>query len=248
MAAARIDILMYHSISENPGPTNIAPAIFADQMAALAASGLPVITLDDVLDAGETGRDLPERSIVITFDDAFQDFADTAWPILKAHGFSAINFLPTGHVGGFDDWEGPENPRPIMSWATIRRLASEGVHFGSHTVSHPHLDRLPADHMRAELERAKSVIEDRLGRPIRHFAPPYGAVDDNVRAEIARHYSVSVGTRLDYATADTGLYELPRIEMFYFTNIGKWRAYLAGHGDRELAVRRAMRRVRSVLA
>jgi len=243
MKSGRIDILMYHSISESPGPTNIAPHIFEQQIDAIAKSGVPVISMDQLLAARNGQGELPERSIVITFDDGFQDFADTAWPILERHGFTAINYIPTRHVGGHDVWEGPDNPRLIMNWATIKDLSNAGALFGSHTISHPDLTRLNADDLERELAISRTTLEEKLDREIRHFAPPYGATNGSVQARIAAHYDTSVGTRLDGANHASDRLDLPRIEMFYFSDMARWTHYLTHNDTRYLAVRRAMRQV-----
>lgn len=247
IVAPRVDILMYHSISDAGGATSIAPGVFAMQMQAIADAGVPVLTMDAYL-AGRTAQSLPPRAVVITFDDGFTDFADTAWPVMARHGFLPIVYLPTGFVGRAEGWRGIGTPpRPLMGWDRIRALADEGVLFGSHTVSHPDLNRLPGDALIAELTNAKQVIEDRLTRPVPHFAPPYGLAKATVRAEIARHYRSSVGTRLGQAGGGGDPFDLPRIEMFYFTDPARWQQYLGGQGGAYLARRKALRAVRGAL-
>ena len=246
MPGAGIDILMYHSISDGPGPTNIAPAIFAAQIEALAASGLPVISLDDLVRARAGGGALPGHSVIITFDDGFQDFADAAWPVLRRHGFSAINYLPTKYIGGNDSWEGPDHPRALMGWATIRRLAGEGACFGSHSVTHPRLtDRSNLD-LETELSLSKKRIESETGTPVLHAAPPYGATNAQVREALSRHYVSAVGTELRRAGPADDMLNLPRIEMFYFKDLNRWRAFLAGRANGYLTLRRAARGLRRV--
>lgn len=243
MQDGRVDILMYHSISENPGPTNIAPDIFAKQIEVIAHVGVPVITLDTLVQARQTGAPLPPHSVVITFDDGFQDFADTAWPILERHGFQAINYLPTRYIGEYDVWEGSDAPRPIMTWATIKTLVGAGALFGSHTISHPNLTTLNAVDLAQELSASRIMIEDKLGCDIPHFAPPFGAVNARVRAQIAKHYDSSVGTHLYSAGPSSALLDLPRIEMFYFTDIARWERFLSGNDGYYLPLRRALRQV-----
>lgn len=248
MAAPVVDILMYHSVSDAGGPTSIMPATFAMQMRAIADAGVPVITLDDLLQARGGGKTLPPRSVIITFDDGFQDFADAAWPVMQRHGFRPVVYIPTGWVGRAEGWKGiADPPRRLMSWATIRGLAQDGVEFGSHTVSHPDLRALPDAGLEEELAQSRKAIADRIGREARHFAPPYGRADARVRSRIARHYATSVGTSLAATSPSTSPHDLPRIEMFYFTDDRRWRAHLAGQGAAYLARRRALRAVRGAL-
>ncbi len=242
MPAWQADILMYHSISDAAGPTSIAPEIFAAQMQALAASGLPVVT-PDALAAPPA-----PRVVIITFDDGFADFADTAWPILRDHGLCPIVYLPSGMMGGTDSWAGGHvRPRPLMGWDRVEALAAEGVCFGAHSVSHPDLTTLDPQTLEEEVTGSGQDITARLGQPIRHFAPPYGASNNSVLRQIAQHYDTSVGTRLGAAGPGDDIHDLPRLEMFYFTDIARWKAYLAGRGKAYLAARKMMRGVKTAI-
>ena len=243
MPVGQVDILMYHSISDAPGATSIAPEIFGAQMQALAASNLPVVSLDTLMDpAGQAGR-----SVVITFDDGFADFDETAWPILRDYNFRPIVYLPSGCIGGAESWTGSNTPpRPLMGWNRVESLAAEGVHFGAHSITHPDLAALDADALEHEIARSGHDIAARLGQPIRHFAPPYGSASAAVRRCIARHYATSVGTRLGVAGPGADLHDLPRLEMFYFTDIARWTTHLSGGGGAYLTARRALRRLRQM--
>ncbi len=246
MPAPVVDILMYHSISNRGGATAVAPAVFAAQMAAIAGVGVPVITLDDLLAAQAGHAVLAPRSVILTFDDGFQDFADAAWPVMARHGFRPIVYLPTAFVGRAEGWRGiADPPRALMGWGTIRALVKEGVAFGSHTVHHPDLTAMTPAEIEAELVRSRAEIEDRIGQPCRHFAPPYGLANAEVRARIAESYHSSVGTRLDETTPASDPFDLPRLEMFYFTDPARWRAHLAGRGAAWLALRKGLRAVKA---
>jgi len=238
-----VDILMYHSIAEAPGPTSIAPSVFEAQMTALAASGLKVLRMDDVPNHLANGLD---RAVAITFDDGFRDFAEVAWPVLRHLSLPAMVYLPTDCIDGTERWKGAHQPpRPLLSWNEVRRLASEGVDFGNHTATHPDLSRLDVKEVAAETERADVRMKAETGlRPV-HFAPPYGRASLVARDVIARHHRTSVGARLATAHSSSDPYDLPRIEMFYYTNLRRWRAHLEGRGIPYLCFRRALRQIRT---
>lgn len=245
----RVSILTYHSISNEPGPTSIAPEIFAAQMQTVRHVGVDVAPLSHVEEWHAGKRDFKKRTIAITFDDAFRDFALNAFPILKKMGFPATVFVPTSVVGAKENWEGANsNPRSLMNWDEIRRLAAEGVSFGSHTRTHCDLTTLSSEALENELITSRRELEKSLGRPAPHFAPPYGRNNAAVREAIARHYSLSVGVSLNHATRVSPANDLPRIEMHYYRDIGRWRDFLEGRGETYFSIRRAARGVRSALA
>lgn len=244
-AGKTLSILTYHSISNEPGPTSIEPGVFRAQVEALAEMEVGVVGLDQVARWMAGDFELPRPAVAITFDDAFRDFADAAFPVLERHGFSACVFAPTAIVGGSENWVGANRPsRALMGWDDIRALSRKGVEFGSHTRRHRDLTTLDEAELEDELAGSRRDLEDALGRPAPHFAPPYGRSNAAVRAAIARHYSMSVGVRLDRATRDSPIHDLPRVEMHYYRDTRRWRAFLEGRGSLYFQARRAARGLR----
>lgn len=245
MSETSTAVLTYHSIGTGRGPTSIPPEVFAAQMRTLAGLDYRTLTLGEFLDWRLGRSPGPDRRVLITFDDGFADFQDAAHPVLRAHGFSALVFLPTGKLGGVEDWVGGER-RPLMGWAQVDELAGSGVEFGAHGVRHADLTGLDADARRAEVVLSGRELATRLGRPTRSFAAPYGRTDSAVRADIANHYEAAFGTRLGRARRDDDVHDLPRIEMHYFRDLKRWRGFLEGE-TAYLAGRRALRAVRELV-
>jgi peptidoglycan/xylan/chitin deacetylase (PgdA/CDA1 family) len=242
-----VDILMYHSIGNAPGPTSIPPEIFRAQLALLAETGCAVLPLPALAEWHGGGPAAPPRAVVITFDDGFADFAEHAWPALRAHGFPATVFLPTGKLGGREDWVGADlAPRPLLDWPRVVELAREGVDFAAHSVTHADLTLLPDDALEREVRLCREHLEARLGQPPASFAPPYGRSNPRVLAEIRRWYRLSVGTRLQRAERRSDAFDLPRIEMHYFRSAKRWRGYLEGRERWYIQSRRALRGLRKV--
>jgi peptidoglycan/xylan/chitin deacetylase (PgdA/CDA1 family) len=241
-----ISILMYHSISDGPGPTCIPPYIFRGQMAALDACGYSAISLADLADWVRGERELAERAVVMTFDDGFDDFATIAFPELQARGWTATIFLPTGRIGGTDNWQARTScspARPLMTWKTVAKLAGLGMDFGGHGVSHTDLTSLAPAAAREEIVTCKRTIEEFTGCRVTCFAPPYGKTNPAVQAEVSRHYLAAVGTSLARAHRTSDVYDLPRIEMWYFRHERRWRAYLEGGARGYFVVRKTLRKV-----
>ena len=218
-----VNILMYHSISANPGPTNIPRETFRGQIEALAACKYQAMSLETFRDwqAGKTQA--PSRSVVITFDDGFADFADSAFQILKTHSYTATVFLPSGKIGGVEDWDGPASAgRKLMSWSQIATLAKENVEFGGHSVNHRDLTKLSESELEREVRQCRDDIGEKLGSTPIAFAPPYGKAGAREVRAIQSAFSISVGTKLDRAGQGCDLYDVPRIEMHYFRDLNRW--------------------------
>jgi peptidoglycan/xylan/chitin deacetylase (PgdA/CDA1 family) len=217
-ATAEVPVLMYHSI----GTTTtrrfrgfaVDPAEFADQMDYLDDEGYQAITAADLAERQASGTELPKRPVVLTFDDAYDDFYTAALPVLRKHGFPSTVFVPTGCVGltaWFNAFMGGED-HPMMSWPALRDALAEGVEIGAHSHTHPQLDLVPERVARDEVTRSRRLLEDQLGVPVEGFAYPFGYWNRAARAAVAAE-----GFRYGVAVADLrmtpgdDMFTLPRL-------------------------------------
>lgn len=246
--ATRIPVLMYHSISPSPGPTSIPVGTFRGQIETLVACGYRTVSLGEFAQWHRGAALLPAKAVVLTFDDGFADFAESAFPILDVHNFSATVFLPSGRMGGVEDWVGADpSPRRLLDWSQVRDLAPEGVDFGGHSVTHADLTGLSSEALASEVRQCREDIAGQTGRVPSSFAPPYGRAGERERKVIEASFELSVGTRLARADRDSDRYDLPRIEMHYFRDLRRWRQFLEGRGESYFTARRTLRRVRQLV-
>jgi peptidoglycan/xylan/chitin deacetylase (PgdA/CDA1 family) len=155
----------------------MTPELFERQMAFLERAGYRTVSLERAL--GLAGAPLPDRPVVITFDDGTLDFWHHARPSLERHGFTATLFVVSGHVGGTSDWDGHlgEPARPLMSWDQLRELHASGFEIGSHTHTHRPLTDLSDADARSELDRSLHAVADHLGEAPKFLAYPRGFYD-----------------------------------------------------------------------
>lgn len=188
LAGKRLRILMYHSISENPGdPHAISPSEFKRQMRSLQAAH--VISLEEGLECLEYRR--PLKNIwVITFDDGLMDFYTTALPILREYGYPATVFVPTGLVGKSTVWDSYDKTKSLMTWHQMEECQQWNVTFGSHTANHARLTECNDEILMNELQISLQTLQNRLERVISALAYPGGYHDARVRqaARVAGYY------------------------------------------------------------
>lgn len=130
---------------------------------------------------------LPEKRILITFDDGYDDLYDRFLPLAIEHHLTAVIYLVADHVGGsnvFDQKSGLR-ARKLLTWSQIREMQKYGIEFGSHTLSHPNLSDVSGEQLRREVRDSKLRLEDALGVEVTSFAYPYGGVDRRVRSAVA---------------------------------------------------------------
>jgi peptidoglycan/xylan/chitin deacetylase (PgdA/CDA1 family) len=185
-----VPVLMYHSIAV--GATRkfkrfvVHPGEFAAQMEYLAAAGYHPVTAAEMV-SSRSGRVLPPRPVVLTFDDAYTDFYSAALPVLRAHGFRATLYVPTAYVGAttrFNVSMGEQN-RAVLSWQALLDVAAEGMEVAAHSHTHPQLDRVPSSVISDEVHRSRDLLEQKLGLAVDGFAYPFGYWNRAVRAAIA---------------------------------------------------------------
>ncbi len=244
-AARQADILMYHSISVGEAPICISPKIFRDQMAILADCGRYAISLREYAAWLRSEQHLRDGFVVLTFDDGYEDFAVEAYDELAARRWKCTVFVPAGKIGSVNNWERSGRRRlQLMNARTIAQLARAGVEFGAHGMTHCDLTALPAAAARDEIARARHVLEDTTGGSVTSFAPPYGHSDRHLRREISNYYLCSVGTELGRAGPDADIFDLPRIEMWYFRDSTRWRRFVKGGASLYFAMHQVLRRTR----
>ncbi len=240
MSRAPVPILTYHSLDDSGSVISVAPDAFEQHLAILADRGWTGIRLDTLLDAWAGRGALPERPVVITFDDGFRNLLERGVPALARHGFGATVFVVTGWAGKAGDWPGQGDvPRlPLLGWDEVREVSDAGVEVASHTVSHPHLPDVGAEKVASELDASKAVLEEQLGKQVTSFAYPYGDLDDAVVAATRQRYRGAVTVRLGTAKPADDPLLLPRLDVYYlrepkvFATLGTARgaAYLAARG------------------
>jgi peptidoglycan/xylan/chitin deacetylase (PgdA/CDA1 family) len=176
-----IPILMYHSISEQAVPSfrpfAVPPALFDQQMRYLHEQGYVSLTLSQLIThLSQQTCTLPDRVVVLTFDDGFADFLSEALPVLKRYGLVATLYIPTSYVGSTSKWmwRDGEGERPILNWEQIAEVRDQGIEIGAHTLTHPQLDLIPLARARQEIVQSKDILEQRLQQPVLSFAYPYG--------------------------------------------------------------------------
>lgn len=238
----RISILMYHQVGAfAPMRTHRANYCdhrrFAAQMGLLARLGYRVLDLDGALECLAGTRPTPPRAVVLTFDDAYENFREYALPVLARHGFPATVYAISGWVGRRAEWFAKDPGRPIpalMSAAGLREIQQAGISIGSHTANHVKLAEVPRDVQHSELADSKSALEDLLGVPVRHLCYPFGSFDlDAIRAAAATGYaSATTCLRGAAGPADHPL-ALPRKAISFGDNLlGYWWKLAVKHAPK----------------
>ncbi|MFF7355534.1 polysaccharide deacetylase family protein [Streptomyces filipinensis] len=231
MADAPVPILMYHSVATAPNDAtralSVAPEAFAEQMALIGDLGLTPVTTAGLAARWRSGRPLPARPVLITFDDGYEGVHRHALPVLAKHGFPATLFVSTGWLRGAHDTGGGLDT--MLDWPQVRDLAAAGVEIGGHSHSHPQLDQLDDARLCTELSRCTEIVADELGtRPV-SFAYPYGYSSRRVREAVrADGYTQALAVGNALARRRQGPYALQRVTVRRGTGVEEFERLLQG--------------------
>ncbi len=181
-------------------------ATLATQLDEIARGGYHVISLAALRDHLVSGRPIPKRSLVLTFDDNGEGLYRNAYPLLRAHRFAATLFVHTNFVGR-------TTSKRHNTWAQLREMAASGlIDVQSLTANHPpDLTKLSDSDVEHELRLSKFSLEHRLGKPVYALVYPYDVYDERV-ARLAAKCGYTLAFSEDYGNAgdSTSLLELHR--------------------------------------
>ncbi|MEF8982747.1 polysaccharide deacetylase family protein [Thiohalorhabdus sp.] len=215
--AAAVDhavILEYHHVgTDTPPSTSVTPETFEAHLGYLAEHDYHVWPLPRLLKRLEAGRSLPERTVALTFDDAYASVYTEAYPRLAERGWPFTVFVSTDYID--------KGYAGFMEWDQLRELADNGAAIGNHSRSHPHLARpRRGDSRSAWLERVRAEIrqaQDRLAAetedPVRIFAYPFGEFSAPVREMVADLGFYGVGQQSGAVGPTSDLTAAPRFPL-----------------------------------
>lgn len=177
-------VLMYHMVKDPVrgarfNGLRVAPKMFERQLHWLKRNGWQTYTLSELI---ETGNNLPEKSVVLTFDDGFEDNFLNAFPLLKKYEFKATIYLVVDRHDR--DWsvnkkkhhnDGELRAETKLKDDQIREMVASGlIEIGGHTVTHANFLKLSDNEKKQELEQSKNVLESSFGVDVKSFAYPFG--------------------------------------------------------------------------
>ena len=177
----KVPILMYHYISEPPEDADkyrkdlsVTPEDFNAQMSYLAENGFETVDLYELSLAITNKIDLPEKPIVISFDDGYLDNFENAFPILQKYGMQGTFFIITEFID--------ERRAGYMTWDNVEEISKAGMRIESHSKTHPDLSTAERDFIIYEVRGSQETIAAHIGYTPRYFCYPSGRYNEETMA------------------------------------------------------------------
>ena len=201
-------ILEYHMVTENPHPDAkpyvVPPEDFAEQLDYLAEEGYTTITPQDYARARKGKQQLPEKPIILSFDDGYEDNWRVVLPMLEERGMKAVFYMVTNSIG-----------KPgYLTWDNLFDMERRGMEIGSHTANHLPLTTLSPEKQREELRLSKLMLEWKGMKTIYSFSYPNGSYNAGVVTMLAEEEDLTAVTgEAGLNTLETNPYLLRRVNI-----------------------------------
>ena len=201
-----VPVMNYHAVNDiNHSSLVVTTSDFRDDMKYLANNGYTSITMDELYNYLVHNESLPDKPVLITFDDGYTDNYTNAFPILKEYHMQATLFM-IGDAIGTDRF---------LSAEQLKEMDANGFHIEAHTYSHKRLTNLDDMTLQADLAKSRTVLESLLQRPIRYLAYPQGFNNELVQqrtkdAGYLMAFTVAPGT----VKPGDNLFTLNRLSIF----------------------------------
>jgi peptidoglycan/xylan/chitin deacetylase (PgdA/CDA1 family) len=208
LSRPEVPILCYHQLRDyRPADSKTAKdyivpvAAFRDQMKLLADSGYHAILPEQLYDYLTSGKELPSKPFMISFDDTRLDQFTIALPELNKYGFKGVFFIMTVSLG-----------RPgYMSREQVKQLSDEGHTIGSHTWNHENVKNYSADDWVEQIEKPSKQLQTITGRPVEYFAYPFGLWNKEAIEKLKDHDFKAVFQLSDHRDKNDPLFSIRRI-------------------------------------
>ena len=212
-ADSGVIVIYHHVATDTPPSTSISPDDFRRHLEYLRDNNFNVIPLDTMLESLQTGVEIPDKSVAITFDDGYISIYSEAFPLLRSFNFPFTLFLSTGPIN--------QNQKNYMNWDQVREMSEAGVIIANHMVEHPYmLDRLETDtdeqwltKLRTELLQAEKEIEQHTGQSHKYLAYPYGEFDKAIKELLAAEGFVGLAQNSGAVGWHTDFQAVPRFPL-----------------------------------
>ena len=207
-AQPEIPVLEYHMINDSDTEEgwvyNVPPAEFCRQLDYLQEQGYTTITMLEYMKAKKGKVELPEKPIILTFDDGYEDNYTTMLPILEERGMKAMVYMVTNDIG-----------RPkYLTWEELRDMQTRGIEIGSHTANHQPLTQLDEEKQVEEMKLSKLILEWNGIHTVFSFSYPNGAYSAEMPKMLKQQeYLTAVTGDAGLNTFETDPYRMQRINI-----------------------------------
>lgn len=214
-----IPVLYYHSIDYEKGnELRIPKEKFRQQMQYLKDNKYTTLSLDEFYNFLVNNNPVPNKSVIITFDDGYKDNYENAFPILKEFGFRATIFVITSTI---------DKEKDFLTSNELKEMSSCNIGIESHTVNHDNLNSLDYDAQIKTLKDSKEFLERILGKEVKYIAYPYGKWNENtLKAVKSAGYNMAFTTIGGWSNKDQGLYTLNRVYVSNNHNMDEFKRRL----------------------
>ena len=204
-------ILQYHHVSDKtPGSTSISPAQFQAHMQYLADNNFNVVALSDLMNSIKKQQPITDKTVIITFDDAYLDILSNGKPILDKFNYPFTIFINPAIVD--------RGSRSYLSWAQLKAMADDGVIIANHGMEHESMARMTKGLTeQAWLQKqtdlllsAEQIIKEKTGQSWRYFAYPYGEYTPAVQQWIKKNDFIAFSQQSGAVGLATDLTSVPR--------------------------------------
>lgn len=208
-----VPILMYHYVSTPPDDADavrrdlsVPPERFEEHLAYLREAGYASVSLRDLVLALTIGFPLPERPIVLTFDDGYRDAYEHAYPLLLQYGFTGTFFLITSAID-------QQNPN-YLTWQQVAEMSAGGMAMEAHGYTHDAMEGRERDYLIWQMLGSKEAIEARTNETVRFFCYPSGYYDEEAM-QVLHELGYWAATTIEFGQehSSESLFDLHRVRI-----------------------------------